>query len=173
VPKSPAQEKSLTATIAELTLRRVRILVFGVVVAAFVASARTVAEASSLASPPPHLTSVGRLTWELDSLMGKTFGSRQVCFDSKQSTLFAVSGRQCPLPIQRYLPYEYTFVRPTGSALRLVHLAREPLTGVTNVPVRVRHSYISCPNGAYHHGKRGWLVFGGGGPMPGSWFWCN
>jgi hypothetical protein len=109
----------------------------------------------------------------IDALMRRTFGKRQVCFDNKQIRLFAVGGRDCPLPFQRYLPYEYTFVHPTGSALRLVHVSREPIIGVTNSPVRIRNMYISCPHGQYHHGHRGWLVFGGGGPMPGSWFWCN
>jgi hypothetical protein len=105
--------------------------------------------------------------------MRQTFGTRQVCFDNKKITLFTVSGSECPVPFQRYLPYEYTFAQPTGLALRLVHLAREPITGVTNAPVRIRNAYISCPNGQYHHGHRGWLVFGGGGPTPGSWLWCN
>jgi hypothetical protein len=152
----------------------VRGLFLVIAAAVLSASAGHAARVSSGAiSSPPSLTAVGRLTWELDGLLHRTFGSRQICFDNRRVTLFAVTNSECPLPFQRYLPYEYTFEDTVSSALRLVSLKREPITGVTNSPVRIRGHYVSCPNGHYHHSKRGWLVFGGGGPTPGSWFWCN
>jgi len=160
-------------TLRPTETQRVKGMCVGVAAAVLVASANGLAASGGVSAPPPGLTPAGRLTWELDALMRKAFGARQVCFDNKRLTLFAVPGQDCPLPLQRYLPYEYTFAHPQDSALRLVRLSKEPLTGVTNEPVRIREMYISCPNGAYHHGHRGWLVFGGGGPLPGSWFWCN
>jgi hypothetical protein len=75
-------------------------------------------------------------------------------------------------PSTSYYDYEFTFLNAFHSQFRLVRLTREPLTGVTNAPLRIGGRYISCPNGEYHHGKRGWLVFGGGAP-PNAEIWCN
>lgn len=140
--------------------------------------AGTAAAATVTDGPPPglapSLTSNGRVTWNLDALMNDTFGHRTPCYDGKGVTIFSVArGRDCAGPGTGYTPYMFTFTHAHHSQFRLVQLAKEPLVGVTNVLLRIKKRYVSCPNGLYHHGRRGWLVFGGGGPWPGSWFWCN
>jgi hypothetical protein len=129
--------------------------------------------ASAVAGPPQGLTSNGRVIWNLDALLNDTFASRVACFDSTRYAIFAVPrGSYCPSPEARYQAWDFTFLGARHSAFRLIRLAKEPLTGVTNVPVRVNGRYISCPGGKYHHGRRGWLVIGGGAGPTGQ-FWCN
>jgi hypothetical protein len=123
--------------------------------------------------PPAGLTSSGRVIWNLDALLRDTYGSRVVCWDGQRYMIFAVArGRYCPAPEARYQAWDFTFRSARDSTFRRIHLAKEPSTGATNVPVRVGENYISCPNGRYHHGRRGWLVFGGGAGPTGQ-FWCN
>ena len=125
------------------------------------------------AGPPQQLTSNGRVIWNLDALLNDTFGNRVECFDSKRYAIFSVPhGSYCPSPEARYQAWDFTFLGAYHSAFRLVRLAKEPVTGVTNVPVRVGNRYVSCPGGKYHHGGPGWLVMGGGAGPTGQ-FWCN
>lgn len=129
--------------------------------------------ASAFAGPPPGLTPNGRVLWNLDALLNDTFGNRVDCFDGKRYSLFSVArSSTCPAPEARYQTWDFTFLNASHSSFRLVQLTKEPLTGVTNVPVRVGDRYISCPDGEYRHGGPGWLVFGGGAGPTGL-FWCN
>jgi hypothetical protein len=138
-------------------------------VALFAAGAHS-ARASGL---PPGLTSNGQVLWNLDALLNDTFGNRVECFDSQRYRIFSVAhGSYCPAPSARYQEWDFTFLNAYHSNFRLVNLAKEPRTGVTNVPVRVGRRYVSCPGGKYHNGRRGWLVFGGGAGPTGQ-FWCN
>jgi hypothetical protein len=130
------------------------------------------ANGDAASAPPPSLTSSGQVIWNLDALLHDTYGNRTACWDGRRYTIFAVvRGEYCPAPEARYQAWDFTFLSAQSSEFRRVHLARQPLTGVTNVPVRVGRDYVSCPHGQYHHGRRGWLVFGGGGPT--GEFWCN
>jgi hypothetical protein len=154
---------------------KLRILIFaGVLLIA------TAATAGIVNGPPgslaPHLTANGRTLWNLDALMNDTFGSRVPCLDLSHYTFYSVPrGGDCTgpsRPATSHYNYVFTFLKAHHSQLRLVRLAREPVTGVTNAPLRLGGRYISCPNGGYHHGGRGWLVFGGGAP-PNAEIWCN
>jgi hypothetical protein len=130
------------------------------------------------ASGPPtalaaSLTANGRVIWNLDALLNDTFGDRVDCFDGRQYRIFSVAhGGECPSPEARYQLWDFTFLNAFRSEFELVHLAKEPFTGVTNVPIKVGSDYVSCPGGEYHHGGRGWLVMGGGAGPTGQ-FWCN
>ena len=140
-----------------------------------------IAAAQSIADGPPsslspRLTANGRVLWNLDALMNDTFGSRVPCLDLSHYAFYAVPhGGDCTgpsRPATSHYNYVFTFLSARLSKFRLVRLAKEPLTGATNVPLRLGGRYISCPNGEYHHGRRGWLVFGGGAP-PNAEIWCN
>lgn len=122
--------------------------------------------------PPVGLTTSGTVIWNLDALIRDTFGNRTACWDDKRYVIFAVPrGQGCPAPEARYQAWDFTFTNAQASAFRRVHLAKQPLTGVTNVPVRIGKDYVSCPTGHHQHGARVWLVFGGGhGPT--GLFWC-
>ena len=127
--------------------------------------------------PPPEvsrsLTPNGRVLWNLDALLNDTFGNRVDCYDGQRIVLFSVRhGGYCPSPEARYQTYVFTFLNAKHSEFRLVHLSRPPNTGATNAPVRVGGRFISCTGGMYHHGGRGWLVFGGGAGPTGL-FWCD
>ena len=139
------------------------------------------AATAQVASGPPsslasRLTANGRTLWNLDALMNDTFGSRTPCLDLRHDDFYSVSrGGDCTgpsRPATSHYDYVFTFLNAFHSDFRLVHVAKEPLTGVTNVPLRLGSRYISCPNGEYHQGHRGWLVFGGGAP-PNAEIWCN
>lgn len=113
------------------------------------------------------------MLWNLDALLNETFGKRLECWDSQKVVLFSVShGSYCPSPEARYQQYEFTFLNAFHSAFYLLRLPKPPNTGATNQAVAVGGRYISCPNGEYHHGGRGWLVYGGGAGPTGL-FWCN
>ena len=132
----------------------------------------SVAGASAF-GPPPGLTPNGKVLWNLDALLNDTFGNRVDCFDDQRDAIFSVAhGAYCPAPEARYQTWDFTFLNAFHSQFRLVSLAKEPFTGVTNAPVRVGNRYISCPGGQYHHGGRGWIVIGGGAGPTGQ-FWCN
>jgi hypothetical protein len=152
-----------------------RLLVSALASAAVIASAGIGVAA---ASGPPHalapsLTSNGRVIWNLDALLNDTFGNRVDCFDAEHTAIFSVAhGSYCPSPEARYQQYDFTFLNAFHSDFRLVTLAKAPDTGATNSPLRVNGRYVSCPGGEYHHGGRGWLVFGGGAG-PNGMFWCN
>jgi hypothetical protein len=121
----------------------------------------------------PSLTRSGQVIWNLDALLRDTYGSRTVCWDGRRDTIFAVGrGEDCPAPEARYQRWDFAFLGARDSEFRRVHVAKEPRTGATNVAVRVGRDYVSCPHGQYHHGRRGWLVFGGGAG-PTAEFWCN
>jgi hypothetical protein len=131
------------------------------------------ANACAASGPPPGLTASGQVIWNLDALLRDTYGSRTVCWDGKRYMVFAVTrGQYCPAPEARSQVWDFTFLSAHRSEFRRVHLGKEPLTGVTNVAVRVGTDYVSCPHGRYHHGRRGLLVFGGGAGPTGQ-FWCN
>jgi hypothetical protein len=128
------------------------------------------------ASLSGHLTSNGQVLWNLDALANDTFGTRVPCLDLQHLIFYSVPhGGDCTRPSRpstSYYTYVFTFLNAFHSQFRLVRLAKEPLTGATNSPLRLGGRYISCPNGEYHHGRRGWLVFGGGAP-PNAEIWCN
>lgn len=141
-------------------------------VAALLSASLVLLPPSAFAGPPVGLTSNGRVLWNLDALLND-FGNRVECFDSRQYRIFSVPHRHyCPGPEARYQQWDFTFLNAFHSEFRLERLAKQPFTGVTNVPVRVGSEYISCPNGEYHHGGPGWIVFGGGAGPTGE-FWCN
>ncbi len=149
-------------------------------VAVFAAALAAVLSTPALASAagPPHslaqsLTTNGRVLWNLDALLNDTFGNRVECYRSAAVQIFSVPhGSYCPGDSASVQPYVFTFVNAYHSEFRLVHLAKEPNTGATNGPLRIGSEFISCPHGEYHHGGRGWLVFGGGAG-PNGMFWCN
>jgi hypothetical protein len=138
------------------------------------ASVRTAAGPRSPVSK--HLTANGLVLWNLDALMNDTFGTRVPCLDLRHLVFYSVPrGGDCTGPSRpstSYYDYVFTFLNAFHSHFRLVPLAKEPVTGVTNSPLRIGGRYISCPDGEYHHGQRGWLVFGGGAP-PNAEIWCN
>lgn len=141
----------------------------GVVLAFFA----LVAGSARAGGPPTGLTANGVVLWNLDALLNDTFGDRVDCYDAKHVDIFSVArGQDCPAPEAEYQTYVFTFLNAFHSTFRLVRLARVPNTGVTNVPVRVDNRFVSCPDGLYHHGERGWLVFGGDAGPTGV-FWCN
>jgi hypothetical protein len=108
--------------------------------------------------------------------MNDTFGARTPCLDLQHLVFYSVRrGGDCTGPARpapSYYDYAFTFLNAFHSQFQLVHLAKEPLTGATNSPLRLDGRYISCPGGQYHDGGRGWLVFGGGAP-PNAEIWCN
>jgi hypothetical protein len=151
------------------TVIAVLVLVIGIALDAAGQAAADGPPSSLVAS----LTSNGRVIWNLDALLNDTFGDRVDCFDSKQYRIFSVPrGDECPSPEARYQLWDFTFLNAFHSQFRLMHLAREPFTGVTNVPIKVGSDYVSCPDGEYHHGNRGWLVMGGGAGPTGQ-LWCD
>jgi hypothetical protein len=126
---------------------------------------------ASAGGPPSGLTPNGQVIWNLDALLNDTFGSRVDCWDGEQERLFSVPhGSYCPSPEARYQEYVFTFLNAFHSDFRLVRLAAEPNTGATSAAIRVGGDFVSCPDGEYHHGGRGWLVVGG---AAGPKFWCN
>jgi hypothetical protein len=132
---------------------------------------------ASAAGPPAALTSYltpnGKVVWNLDALVNDTFGDRTDCFDGQGDNIFAVARNgECPGPAARYATYVFTFLNARGSAFHRVSLASPPNTGVTNNPIRVDDSYVSCPHGEYQHGGPGWLVIGGAGAPDGE-IWCE
>src|SRR5581483_9280440 len=135
------------------------------------------AGAVAAAGPPPSLaqslTSNGRVLWNLDALLNDTFGNRVECYRSATVQIFSVPhGTYCPGDLASVQQYVFTFLNAHHSEFKLVKLAKMPNTGATNGPLRVGSLFISCPGGEYHHGGRGWLVFGGGAGQNGM-FWCN
>ena len=146
--------------------------------AAALATALLAGAISAFASGPPaslsgSLTPNGRVIWNLDALLGDANGARVDCFDGKRLEIFSVAkGGQCPSPEARYQAYVFTFLNAFHSQFTLVSLAHAPQTGATSAPLRVDGRYVSCPGGLYHHGRRGWLVEGGG-TGPNGYFWCN
>lgn len=145
-----------------------RILVLGTIVAVLASATSAGAQV-----PPSGLTRNGRVIWNLDALLRDTYGNRLVCWDGQRFVLFPASrSAGCPAPSARYQTWDFSFLNTHHSQFRRIHLLREPTTGVTNVPIRVGSDYVSCPHGQYHHGRRGWLVFGGGAGPTGL-FWCN
>jgi hypothetical protein len=128
------------------------------------------------AGPPPtvsrYLTPNGEVVWNLDALVNDTFGDRVPCWDGKELNVFAVAHGSdgCPAPSARYAPYVFTFLGAHGSAFRLVSRSSEPITGVTNSPIRVDGLYVSCPRPQYP--GPGWVVYGGGTFATGL-IWCE
>jgi hypothetical protein len=111
--------------------------------------------------------------WNLDALLNDTFGNRVECYRGAAVQIFSVPhGAYCPGDSASVQQYVFTFLNAHHSEFRLVRRSRAPNTGATNGPVRVGSFFISCPGGEYHHGGRGWLVFGGGAG-PNGMFWCN
>lgn len=144
----------------------------------FVAVAVAIGSASARAAGPPpslaaSLTQNGRVLWNLDALMNDTFGNRVECWDDQQFGIFSVAhDGYCPAPLSRYQTYVFTFLNAFHSEFRLVRLRAVPNTGATNAAIRVGSRFVSCPDGEYRHGGRGWLVAGGGAGPTGP-FWCN
>src|SRR5205085_182149 len=69
--------------------------------------------------------------------------------DGQHYMLFGVSRTAgCPAPSARYQMWDFSFLNARRSSFRRVHLPREPMTGVTNVPIRVGGDYVSCPHRA-------------------------
>jgi hypothetical protein len=125
------------------------------------------------ASLSSNLTANGRVIWNLDALLNDTNGARVDCYDGQHLEIFSVAkGADCPSPAARYQPYVFSFLNAFHSEFTLVARSSPPQTGATNAPLRVDGRYVSCPGGLYHHGRRGWLVEGGGAG-PNGYFWCN
>lgn len=153
---------------------RPRLVLTAVVIATTLAASAGVAGA---AGPPPALAQLltpnGRVIWNLDALLNDTFGNRVECYRSASVQIFSVPhGAYCPGDSASVQQYVFTFLNARHSEFHLVQLAQPPNTGATNGPLRVGAFYISCLGGEYHHGGRGWLVFGGGAG-PNGYFWCN
>ena len=148
-------------------------MILRVLILAAIVAALATATSAAAPAPPPGLTSNGQVIWNLDALLEDTYGNRPACWDGKRAAIFAVPpGAECPAPAARYQAWDVTFLDARHSQFHLIHLSKEPATGATNVPIRVGSDYVSCPHGQYHHGRRGWLVFGGGAGPTGL-FWCN
>ncbi len=66
-------------------------------------------------SPPSGLTSQGRLLWNLEALLSKTFGTRQPFVSGREN--FSCSGTSCS-PLSKYSPFTYTFAHLGASQFR-------------------------------------------------------
>lgn len=157
-------------------MRTLTLLFVGAICGAILGTA-SASHRAVVAGPPASiassLTANGRVIWNLDALLNDTFGNRVECYRSSAVQIFSVPhGSYCPGDSASVQQYVFSFLNAHHSEFRLVRLARTPNTGATNGPLRIGSFFISCPNGEYHHGARGWLVFGGGAG-PNGMFWCN
>jgi hypothetical protein len=154
-------------------MRRRTALAAGAGAAVLAGAIAAVASTGPSAPLARELTSNGRTIWNLDALVNDANGARVDCYDAKRDEIFSVvKGGACPSPQARYQVYAFTFLNAFHSQFTLVSRSAPPQTGATTVALRLDGRYVSCPNGLYHHGGRGWLV-AGGGVGPNAYFWCS
>lgn len=138
-----------------------RMVVPALVVLSLTLTVHAVLHASSSGEPsaPVGLTSQGRLLWNFEGLLRKTFGHRQtLCVSGNASTSWNFTDGGCN-PLSKYRLYWYTFKSPHGTTFHLVRRRmRPPIFGNYPVAVLVRGHMIAC--GAK---GRGFLVDYGSG----------
>lgn len=119
------------------------ILLAGVVAAVVLGTVQSSARASRLheSQAPSGLTRQGLLTWQLESLLKKTFGDRPVSMSGRDN--FSCSGL-C-IPIATYSSYRFVFSHPTGTEFHIsARSSRDMSFGNYPVPVMVRGHPIAC-----------------------------
>lgn len=116
---------------------------------AVIAQAALPAHSSGTQAPPASLTSHGRVLWNFEGLLTKTFGRRQplcVSGNLKLRTFwnFTTVAGGCS-PLAKYLLYWYTFQPPHGTAFHIVRRKmRLPNFGNYPVAVLVRGHMVAC-----------------------------
>jgi len=91
--------------------------------------------------PPGGLTARGRLLWNLEALLGQTFGDREVSASARAN--FSCAGSCAPLA--KYSLFRYTFMRPRGSSFHASsRRIRDASFGNYLIPVRIRGRVIAC-----------------------------
>jgi len=128
-----------------------------------------VAPASS--SPPPGLTTYGRVIWHVDALLHDTFGQRRVWVNPTGNAVSAPRAFSTRFISEsgsrRYI---FTFANARHSAFRTATPPRPPKAHIGAagwaIPLMLKRSYISCGNGTwlYEHGGSGpanWELFCG------------
>jgi hypothetical protein len=92
--------------------------------------------ASPTSGPPPGLSTEGRLLWNLEALMQKSFGSSTVCtWYSDPRTVWNFN--DFCVPLADMILYTFTFDRPRGSAFHLGVPIRYAMVFGTRLPVSV------------------------------------
>ena len=92
--------------------------------------------------PPGSLTAQGRLLWNFEALLGQKFVGGRVSVSRPEN--FSCAGECAPL--SRYRPYEFTFLRPSGSAF---HVSRRTFGdngefGNYPIAVLIRGRAVAC-----------------------------
>jgi hypothetical protein len=94
-----------------------------------------------LESAPVGLTAQGRMLWNLEALVRKTFGNRKVSVSGRAN--FSCSGT-C-MPLATFSRYVFTFDRPSNSSF---HISSKSLRNATfgnyPIPVRIRGKPVAC-----------------------------
>lgn len=112
-----------------------------------IAHAAMPARSSGDPAAPTGLTTQGRLLWNLEGLLTKTFGHQPtLCVSAKQKpkTFWNFTARTCA-PLSKYFLYWYTFQSPHGTTLHISSARAGSLFfGNYPVPVLIRGRMVAC-----------------------------